>query len=232
MLTIHDLAVSYGKVPVLHGVNLEVRSHEIVGLVGRNGVGKTTFAKAVVGLLPIRQGQIWLDGRQLNRLAAFERARAGLGYVPQGRMIFPDLTVEDNLILGAELNPVSGRDNIRRILQEFPRLGERLRQRGGTLSGGEQQMLALARALVGDPTVLLLDEPTAGIQPSIVQEIVVRLRAFSSEQKLTIILIEQNTKVVAELASRVYIMSHGRVATEISPAELNDEALVRSYLAI
>jgi urea ABC transporter ATP-binding protein UrtE len=232
MLKIHDLAVSYGNVPVLDGVNVEVGSYEIVGLVGRNGAGKTTFARAVVGLLHARRGRIWLDGRELSRLKAFQRARAGIGYVPQGRMIFPDLTVEDNLILGAELDPVTGRDNIRLILQKFPRLSERLDQRGGTLSGGEQQMLALARALVGAPTLLLLDEPTAGIQPSIVEEIVTRLRSLSAGKRLTIVLIEQNTEIVAELAERVYVMDHGRIVAEIAPEELHDEALVRSYLAI
>jgi urea ABC transporter ATP-binding protein UrtE len=231
MLKIQDLAVSYGKVPVLHRVNLEIHAHEVVGLVGRNGVGKTTLAKALMGLIPTSGGQVWLSGRELTRLAAFKRARAGLGYVPQGRLIFPELTVEDNLILGAELNPVSGRSNIQRMLREFPRLRERLSQNGGTLSGGEQQMLALARALVGEPTLLLLDEPTAGIQPSIVQDIVARLRALS-KQNLTIVIIEQNIKVVAELANRVYVMDHGRVVAEIAPAELHDELLVRKYLAV
>jgi urea ABC transporter ATP-binding protein UrtE len=231
MLKIQDLAVSYGKVPVLHRVNLEIHAHEVVGLVGRNGVGKTTLAKALMGLIPTSGGQVWLSGRELTRLAAFKRARAGLGYVPQGRLIFPELTVEDNLILGAELNPVSGRSNIQRMLREFPRLRERLSQNGGTLSGGEQQMLALARALVGEPTLLLLDEPTAGIQPSIVQDIVARLRALS-KQNLTIVIIEQNIKVVAELANRVYVMDHGRVVAEIAPADLHDELLVRKYLAV
>jgi branched-chain amino acid transport system ATP-binding protein len=232
MLTIDDMAVSFGAVPILHGVDLNVRSHEIVGLVGRNGAGKTTFVRALMGLIPARRGRISLDAADLSRLPAFARARAGLGYVPQGRMIFPDLTVEDHLVLGAELDSDAGRDNIRRALQEFPRLAERLGQRGGTLSGGEQQMLAIARALVGSPKVLLLDEPTAGIQPSIMEELVLRLRAFSVDKRLTTLLIEQNADVVAALAHRVYVMGSGRIVAEIAPEELHDEELVRRYLAI
>jgi ABC-type branched-subunit amino acid transport system ATPase component len=232
MLTINDMTVSFGAVPMLHEVDLTVRSHEIVGLVGRNGAGKTTFVRALMGLIPARRGRVSLDGADLSRLPAFARARAGLGYVPQGRMIFPDLTVEDNLVLGAELDFYGGRSNIRRVLEEFPRLAERLGQRGGTLSGGEQQMLAIARALVGSPRVLLLDEPTAGIQPNIVEELVLRLRAFSADKRLTTLLIEQDADVVAALAHRVYVMDRGRIVAEIEPEKLHDEGLVRAYLAI
>ncbi len=232
MLRVNDLHVSYGATPVLRGVTLSVDSGEIVSVIGRNAAGKTTLFKAVMGLLPARSGTLSLDAQDLTSLPAHQRARRGLGYVPQGRMIFADLTVHENLLIGADLDRKRGRARIEAVLQGFPRLAERRRQLGGTLSGGEQQMLALGRALVSDPKMLLLDEPTAGIQPSIVAEIAEWLRAINAETGLPMILVEHNVEMVAALSSRVYVMDKGNIVAEIAPGQANDESIVGDYLAI
>ncbi len=232
MLRVNDLHVSYGATPVLRGVTLSVDSGEIVSVIGRNAAGKTTLFKAVMGLLPARSGTLSLDAQDLTSLPAHQRARRGLGYVPQGRMIFSDLTVHENLLVGADLDRKRGRARIEAVLQGFPRLAERRRQLGGTLSGGEQQMLALGRALVGDPKMLLLDEPTAGLQPSIVAEIAEWLRAINAETGLPMILVEHNVEMVAALSSRVYVMDKGNIVAEIAPGQANDESIVGDYLAI
>jgi urea ABC transporter ATP-binding protein UrtE len=232
MLIVRDLRVAYGKTLVLTGVSLAVAQGEIVSIIGRNGVGKTTLLKALIGLLPAQAGTIALHGEDLAGLPAHVRARRGFGYVPQGRMIFGDLSVEENLLLGAELNRATSRQLLDEVLEEFPLLRDRLRQRGGTLSGGEQQMLALARALVGAPKLLLLDEPSAGIQPSIIQEIEARIAAANRARGLTILLVEQNIEFAASLSQRVYVMDKGRIAREILPHQVMDEDIVRAYLAV
>ncbi len=232
MLSVADVHVAYGKTPALMGPSLVVGAGEIVSIIGRNGVGKTTLLKTIIGLLPVTAGAIRLDGEDVTRLPAHERARRGLGYVPQGRMIFADLTVEVNLLIGADLNRANGRALLEEVLAEFPVLRARYRQRGDTLSGGEQQMLAIARALVGGPKVLLLDEPSEGIQPSIVQEIEVKIGSISRARGLAIVLVEQNIEFAAALARRIYVMEKGRIAREISPGNVMDEDIVRDYLAV
>ena len=232
MLSVADVHVAYGKTPALMGPSLVVGAGEIVSIIGRNGVGKTTLLKTIIGLLPVTAGAIRLDGEDLTRLPAHERARRGLGYVPQGRMIFADLTVEENLLIGADLNRANGRALLEEVLAEFPVLRARYRQRGDTLSGGEQQMLALGRALAGAPRVLLLDEPSEGIQPSIVQEIEAKIASISRARGLAIVLVEQNIEFAAALARRIYVMEKGRIAREISPGNVMDEDIVRDYLAV
>jgi len=232
MLSVADVHVAYGKTPALMGPSLVVGAGEIVSIIGRNGVGKTTLLKTIIGLLRVTSGVISLDGEDLTRLPAHERARRGLGYVPQGRMIFADLTVEENLLVGVDLNRANGRALLEEVLAEFPRLRERYRQRGDTLSGGEQQMLALGRALVGGPKVLLLDEPSEGIQPSIVQEIEAKIASISRARGLAIVLVEQNIELAAALAQRIYVMEKGRIAREIAPENVMDEDIVRDYLAV
>ena len=232
MLSVAEIHVAYGRTPALTGPSLAVGTGEIVSIIGRNGVGKTTLLKAIIGLLRVTSGLIQLDGQDVTRLPAHERARRGLGYVPQGRMIFAGLTVEENLLIGADLSPASGRALVEEVLTEFPRLRERYRQRGDTLSGGEQQMLALGRALAGDPKVLLLDEPSEGIQPSIVQEIGARIASISRARGLAIVLVEQNIEFAAALAQRIYVMEKGRIAREIAPERVMDEDIVRDYLAV
>ncbi len=232
MLSVADLRVAYGQTPALTGVSLAVQAGEIVSIIGRNGVGKTTLMKTIIGLLRAGGGAITLGGEDITRLPAYERARRGIGYVPQGRMIFADLTVEENLLIGADLSRDSRAALLEEVLEEFPRLRERYRQRGGTLSGGEQQMLALGRALVGGPRVLLLDEPSEGIQPSIVQEMEAKIAAINRARGLAIVLVEQNIEFAAALARRVYVMEKGRIAREISPEHVMDEDIVRDYLAV
>ena len=232
MLSVADVHVAYGKTPALMGPSFIVGAGEIVSIIGRNGVGKTTLLKTIIGLLRVTSGVISLDGEDLTRLPAHERARRGLGYVPQGRMIFADLTVEENLLVGVDLNRANGRALLEEVLAEFPRLRERYRQRGDTLSGGEQQMLALGRALVGGPKVLLLDEPSEGIQPSIVQEIEAKIASISRARGLAIVLVEQNIELAAALARRIYVMEKGRIAREIAPENVMDEDIVRDYLAV
>ncbi len=232
MLSVADAHVAYGKSPALMGPSLVVGAGEIISIIGRNGVGKTTLLKAIIGLLRVTSGAIHLDGEDVTRLPAHERARRGLGYVPQGRMIFADLTVEENLLIGADLNRANGRALLEEVLAEFPLLRARYRQRGDTLSGGEQQMLAIGRALAGGPKVLLLDEPSEGIQPSIVQEIEAKIASISRGRGLAIVLVEQNIEFAAALARRIYVMEKGRIAREISPQNVMDEDIVRDYLAV
>jgi urea transport system ATP-binding protein len=232
MLSVADVHVAYGRTPALMGTSITVGAGEIVSIIGRNGVGKTTLLKTIIGLLRVTSGAIHLDGEDVTALPAHERARRGLGYAPQGRMIFAGLTVEENLLIGADLNRAGGRALIEEVLTEFPRLRERYRQRGDTLSGGEQQMLALGRALAGGPRVLLLDEPSEGIQPSIVQEIGAKIASISRARGLGIVLVEQNIEFAAALAQRVYVMEKGRIAREIAPENVMDEDIVRDYLAV
>jgi urea ABC transporter ATP-binding protein UrtE len=232
MLSVADVHVAYGRTPALMGPSLRVGAGEIVSIIGRNGVGKTTLLRTIIGLLRVTSGSIRLDGQDVTRLPAHERARRGVGYVPQGRMIFAGLTVEENLLIGADLNRAGGRALLEEVLDEFPRLRERYRQRGDTLSGGEQQMLALGRALAGGPRVLLLDEPSEGIQPSIVQEIGTTIASISRARRLAVVLVEQNIEFAAALAQRVYVMEKGRIAREIAPENVMDEDIVRDYLAV
>jgi branched-chain amino acid transport system ATP-binding protein len=232
MLSVADVHVAYGRTPALVGPSLTVGAGEIVSIIGRNGVGKTTLLRTIIGLLRVTSGAIHLDGRDVTRLPAHERARRGLGYVPQGRMIFAGLTVEENLLVGADLNPAGSRALVEDVLTEFPRLRERYRQRGDTLSGGEQQMLAIGRALAGGPKVLLLDEPSEGIQPSIVQDIEAKIASISRARGLAIVLVEQNIEFAAALARRIYVMEKGRIAREIAPERVMDEDIVRDYLAV
>ena len=232
MLSVNDIHVAYGSSTVLQGVSLEVQAGEIVSVIGRNGVGKTTLLKAIIGLLKVRQGSLTFDGDDLTAVPAYERARRGIGYVPQGRLIFPNLTVQENLQIGADLDPVKNSGMMDEVLDEFPILRERLRQRGGTLSGGQQQMLAIARALVGNPRLLLLDEPSEGIQPNIVHEMEEKIAALNRRHNLSMILVEQNIEFAAALAKRVYVMDKGLIATEISPDKIMDENIVRNFLAV
>lgn len=231
MLEVRDARASYGGPQILNGVNLSVAAGEVVAIVGRNGVGKTTLLRYMMGLVPRCQGTVSLEGKDVSSQPTHRRAMAGMGYVPQGRQIFPRLSVLDNIRVGLIARGQTADGKLDRVLDYFPILRERLTAPGGTLSGGQQQMLAIARALVVDPRILLLDEPTEGIQPSIVDEIADTLLQINQSHRLSIIFVEQNLSFAARLAQRAYIMDRGAVRQEVSmerllsDAELQQDAL-------
>ena len=232
MLRVRDICASYGPVPVLTGVSIELAVGEILVLLGRNGVGKTTLMRTLVGLLKPWTGRIELDGRDITKLPPNQIARRGIAFVPQGRGIFPKLTVWENLLVGTRARS-DGRENIpAEIFEHFPVLKERRNQLGGTLSGGEQQMLAIARALCGAPRLLLLDEPSEGIQPNIVHKIGEFLKEIVRPTKIAVLLVEQNLDLGLGVASRCAVMEKGMIVHEGSPEEFHDEAILRRYLAI
>jgi branched-chain amino acid transport system ATP-binding protein len=232
MLNVQGLRTGYGRIPILNGVSFAVGEGEFIGILGHNGMGKTTLLKALMGFLPATGGHIRLDGNDLTAAEPFRRARLGLGYVPQGREIFPGLTVYDNLRMGCSKQAGSEQETITEVLEEFPRLKRLLDRSGGALSGGEQQLLAIARCLCGKPRLVLLDEPTEGIQPSIIDEIVevlLRLRDYSG---LTMILVEQNLDFIAALSKRILIIQKGIITREVQPSDLGDASLVGEFIGI
>jgi urea transport system ATP-binding protein len=212
MLNIEDLHVSYGQSEAVRGVTFEVRRAETVAIMGRNGMGKTTLLKALIGILPIRSGSVALEGKELARMPSYARVANGLAYVPQGRMIFPYLTVEENIRTGLECG--GGKEVPEYVYRFFPVLKEMRGRRGGNLSGGQQQMLAIARALVTNPKVLLLDEPTEGLQPSIIKEIAATLNRLKLERSLTVVLSEQVFSFALEVADRFLIIEKGEFVHE------------------
>ncbi|WP_207482458.1 ABC transporter ATP-binding protein [Arenibaculum pallidiluteum] len=233
LLATTGLRAGYGGKPVLQNVDLAVRRGEIVAVIGRNGVGKSTLMKTLMGLLPASAGSVTLEGRPIDGLPAHRRARLGVGYVPQGRDVFPRMTVEENLRVGEMLrNGPVPRADYDEIYASFPILAERRAQRAGTMSGGQQQQLAIARVLIGRPGLILLDEPSEGIQPSIVQEIGQRMVALNRATGLTIILVEQNLDMIRAMAQRCYVMDKGRIVAELDAEALSDRDTVRRYLAV
>ena len=230
MLEVETLHSGYGRIPILEGVSLSLQEGEIVGILGHNGMGKTTLLRTLIGEIKANQGTIRFNGEDITRLTMFRRARLGIGYVPQGRDIYPQLTVLENMKMGEVKR--GGESAIPEILEYFPLLKGLLNRSGRTLSGGEQQILALARCLVGRPKLILLDEPTEGIQPSIVDQMMEKLDALSTALHLTILLVEQDLQFIAKLAGRVLIMQKGRVVTSIQPTQLNDQEIIDEYLGI
>jgi branched-chain amino acid transport system ATP-binding protein len=232
LLNVHDLHAGYGRIPILGGVSLHVDEAEFVGILGHNGMGKSTLLRTLTGNLPATAGSITFDGRDITRLSPTARARAGIGYVPQGREIFPALSVHENLRMGCLLGPEKEDATIIDILTLFPRLNAYLDRPGGALSGGEQQLLALARCLCGSPRIILLDEPTEGIQPSIIEEIIETLQAIGRQRGLTVLLVEQNLNFIASLSQRVLILQKGRITREVPPDIARDRTMIDEFLGM
>jgi urea transport system ATP-binding protein len=229
MFEVRNLSAAYGQSQVLHGIDLSVGRGEIVVLVGRNGMGKSTLMKSLIGVMPARSGQITLDGVNLTALPSHRRVANGLAYVPQGRQIFGTMTVKENIETGLV---VTGKSDVpNEIYDLFPVLKDFERRRGGNLSGGQQQQLAIARALASDPKVLLLDEPTEGIQPSIIKDIARLLRDIRSIRNLCIVVCEQLLSFVLDIADRILVMEGGRIV-HADTRDHVDEAAIARFLAV
>jgi branched-chain amino acid transport system ATP-binding protein len=232
MLDVQGLKAAYGRIPILNGISFAVREGEFVGILGHNGMGKTTLLKALMGFLPATGGRVHFADDDITAAEPYRRSRLGLGYVPQGREIFPALTVYDNLRMGCTQQAGDEHATIAKVLEEFPRLTRLLERAGGALSGGEQQLLAIARCLCGKPRLVLLDEPTEGIQPSIIDEIVETLRRLRERSGLTMILVEQNLDFIAALSQRILIIQKGAITREVQPDDLHDPGLVGEFIGI
>jgi len=219
MLQISNVQSGYGAIRVLRGINLVIRPGEFVGLWGHNGMGKSTLMRTILGYLSVKTGAISFSGQDITTIPSHRRARLGIGLVPQGRGIFPHLTVLDNLRMGAVTSGKHGAEIVRTTLKQFPRLNHYLDRPGGLLSGGEQQLLALARCLCSRPKLMLLDEPTEGIQPSIISEMVDTLHEIRKTTGLTLLLVEQNQAFIGSLADRVMTMQKGVLTNECSTRE-------------
>ena len=231
MLNLKDVNCFYGKSHILHNTNLEVREKELAGLVGRNGVGKSTTLKSIMGIVPAKSGTITLNGTTLTSLPAYQIPRQGIAYVPQGRHLFPKLTVMENLRIPIVQGPLD-QDKFEEVFDYFPRLKERVKQKAGTLSGGEQQMLAVGRALITKPKLILLDEPTEGLMPLLVQLITRTIQAIN-QKGMAILLVEQNLKILKDVCHRIYIMEKGSVVYEGTPAQLEAAPEIQErYLSV
>ncbi len=231
MLRLTDINAGYGKVQVLRDLSLDVQSGEILCLLGRNGAGKTTVMKTIMGLVPMTSGSMQLEAHEISGLPAYRVPKLGIGYIPQGRRLFTEMTVGENLQIGL-MTRGKGAEVREHVLEMFPLLRERLHQRAETLSGGEQQMLATARALCLEPKVLLLDEPTEGLQPSmisLIRDVVVTLK----EKGVAIVLVEQRVDAVLEVADRIVFIENGRSALTVTPAELKaDSSLLQRFVGV
>ena len=231
ILEVSGLCSSYGATPILRGVSFAVGKGDIVAIIGRNGVGKTTTLRCLIGLLRAAGGSIRYQGEEITNLPPDARARRGIGYIPQGREVFPRMTVEENLTVGALIGGDRARPRLDIVYEYFPILRERRRQLAGTMSGGQQQQLAIGRALVGQPGLILLDEPSEGIQPSIVQMICRVLRDSRDTMRTTIVFVEQNLDTIIALAERCYVMEKGQVVAMIAQGGVSRES-VRQHLLL
>lgn len=229
MLDVSELRAAYGESEVLHGLDLKVKPGEIVAIMGRNGMGKTTLFKALMGVLPTKSGSVKVGDLEVSKDESYQRVAKGIAYVPQGRMIFPTLTVEENIKTGLE--NAKSKNVPEDIYALFPVLWEMRRRKGGNLSGGQQQQLAIARALVTDPKVLLLDEPTEGIQPSIIKDIAKALNEIRKLREITIVVSEQVLSFAMDVADRLFVIEGGRLVHESARAD-TDEAHIKQFLSV
>lgn len=229
MLTVEDYSVSYGQSEVLHSLNFSVKPNEIVAVMGRNGMGKSTLMKSLIGMIPTAQGKATLEDQDITHLKSYQRVHKGVSFVPQGRMIFPTLTVKENIETG--LTSTGEKEIPKNLYELFPVLEEMQKRQGGNLSGGQQQQLAIARALASKPKLLLLDEPTEGIQPSIIREMARTLRKIRDLWGLSIIVSEQLLSFTLDFADRIIVLEKGQIVHEEERATL-DEAKVAAFLAV
>ncbi len=232
MLEVRGLRAAYGRIPILYGIDLEIAAGEVVGILGHNGMGKTTLMKTLIGLVPATDGSIVFDGVDVTRERADRRARRGMGYVPQGREIFPRLSVRENLRMAALAAGGSDESAVDEVLADFPRLEPLLDREGSALSGGEQQILAIARCLCTRPSLILLDEPTEGIQPSIVEQIAENLAALRAARGLTVVLVEQNLDFTAALSTRVLLIQKGEIVRALPPESLRDSEIIEEFVGV
>jgi ABC-type branched-subunit amino acid transport system ATPase component len=231
-LQVHDITAGYGPITVLRHVSMQVASGEILGVLGRNGMGKSTLIRCLAGLIRPDAGRIVFDGRDITSLAAHERARLGMTTVVQGRGMFAKLTVRESLEMGRIASGRARRSRVDEVLDYFPRLRERLHQRAGTLSGGEQQMLAIGRGLMTDPTLILLDEPSDGIMPVLVNQIADILVAINRNEQTTLVVVEQNVPMLFRMTDRFIILEKGQIVAAGSREQIAASEVMKEYLAI
>jgi urea transport system ATP-binding protein len=231
MLSISELEAGYGESMILRNVTMKVKPGQVICLMGRNGVGKTTLMKTIMGLIKPKKGSLYYGEKEMTQLPPDKRAKAGIGYVPQGRDIFPQLTIEENLLLGLEASRIRKKQVPDNIYEMFPVLQEMRRRKGGDLSGGQQQQLSIARALVSEPELLLLDEPMEGIQPSIVMEIEQVIESIKASKRMSVLLVEQSLTFATSIADYYYVLDKGMIVAEGSSATLSEEQ-VKKHLAV
>jgi urea transport system ATP-binding protein len=231
MLSINELEAGYGESMILRSVTMKVKPGEVICLMGRNGVGKTTLMKTIMGLIKPKKGSLYYGEKEITQAPPDKRAKAGIGYVPQGRDIFPQLTVEENLMLGLEASRVRKNKVPDNVYEMFPVLKEMMRRKGGDLSGGQQQQLSIARALVSEPELLLLDEPMEGIQPSIVMEIEQVIESIKASKRMSVLLVEQSLTFATSIADYYYVLDKGTIVAEGSSSTLSEEQ-VKKHLAV
>lgn len=232
LLQVERLCSGYGAETVLQGVDMSLRAGEIVAVIGRNGVGKSTLMRTLIGLLNTAAGTIRLAGQDVTADSADKRARAGIGYIPQGRDVFPELTVRENLLVGEVAGQGRSAPDYDRVYRFFPILKERAQQRADTMSGGQQQQLAIGRAMIGNPRLMLLDEPSEGIQPSIIKDIARNVRTLNEQTGMAVLLVEQNLDLIVSIAERGYVMDKGRLVASLGRDEITSRDEVRRYLTI
>ncbi len=233
MLKTEHLVSGYEKVMILHGVDIEIHEGEIVSVIGRNGVGKSTLMKTLIGLIKVNEGKIEYLNQDITKKKSYERAWKGIGYVPQGHMVFPRLTVEENLMMGENINPIKGKKpNYDLIYEYFPRLKERRTQMAGTMSGGEQAMLSIGRVLTGNLKVMLLDEPSEGVQPNIVEQIGEIILRINKELGITVLLVEQHIGLIQHVSQRCYAMDKGVIQNSLTREEILNYDEIKKYLSV